>query len=117
MANPQRGEIAVELDGRNWTLCLTLGGLAELEAHFGAADLTTLARRFSTGLFAAGDIIAIIHAGLVGGGHDLTREEVAQMRSSSGAAGYAGIVANLLAASFGQAGNGAAIAGKNHDHV
>ena len=42
MANRHRGEIAV-LDGRERTLCLTLGALAELEASFGAEDLVALA--------------------------------------------------------------------------
>jgi hypothetical protein len=39
MTNRQRGEIEALLDGRNWTLCLTLGALAELEAALAAGDL------------------------------------------------------------------------------
>ena len=46
MVNRQRGEIAATLDGRSWTLCLTLGALAELEAALDAPDLMALARRF-----------------------------------------------------------------------
>ena len=45
MANRQRGEIEAVLDGRTWTLCLTLGALAELEAALGAGDLLELAKR------------------------------------------------------------------------
>jgi hypothetical protein len=49
MANPARGEIEAFLDGRQWTLCLTLGALAELEASLAAGDLMGLARRFEAG--------------------------------------------------------------------
>ena len=31
MANRYRGEVTAVLDGRQWTLCLTLGALAELD--------------------------------------------------------------------------------------
>lgn len=102
--NPQRGEVSAELDGRQWTLCLTLDALARLENHFGANDLSALAERLSTGSFSAADLTAILHAGLVGGGHDISCEEVAQMRIACGAAGYAQVAGNLLAAAFGSPG-------------
>lgn len=40
MTNRRRGEVAVELGGKRYTLCLTLGALAELEEAFGAGDLS-----------------------------------------------------------------------------
>ena len=43
MANRLRGEIEAELDGKRWTVCLTLGALAELETALGRGDLGTLA--------------------------------------------------------------------------
>ena len=49
MPNRHRGEIEAELGGRRYTLCLTLGALAELEAAFGAEDLVALAERFERG--------------------------------------------------------------------
>jgi hypothetical protein len=101
MVNRRRGEIEAMLDGRPFTLCLTLGALARLESAFGANDLVALAERFETGRFAAGDLIAILAAGLYGGGHDLTREEVAEMRVDGGATTYARIVMELLAVTFG----------------
>ena len=67
MANRHRGEVAAVLDGRERTLCLTLGALAEL-ARFGADDLVALARRFETGMFSARDIIRILGCGLRGAG-------------------------------------------------
>lgn len=46
MPNKYRGEIGAELGGRQRTLVLTLGALAELESAFGAGDLMALAERF-----------------------------------------------------------------------
>jgi hypothetical protein len=105
-ANRRRGEIAATLDGREHRLCLTLGALAELEAAFGAEDLTALVERFSTGRLSAKDLIRVISAGLRGAGAALTDEEVAAMRVEDGAAGYARIASDLLAMTFGGAGEG-----------
>ena len=66
MANRHRGEISAVLDGRERTLCLTLGALAELEAAFGADDLVALASRFESGRLSARDIARIIGCGLRG---------------------------------------------------
>ena len=68
MANRHRGEISATLDGRERTLCLTLGALAELEAAFGADDLVALASRFESGRLSARDIVRIIGCGLRGAG-------------------------------------------------
>ena len=101
--NRHRGEVSAKLDGRDYTLCLTLGALAELEAAFGAGDLAALVERFSTGRLAAGDMLRIVGAGLRGGGHPFPDEEVAEMQAEGGAAGFARIVVDLLAATFGEA--------------
>jgi len=103
MANRIRGEVEAELDGRRYTLCLTLGALAELEAALGAGDLMALARRFAAGELAAADAVRVIGAGLRGAGHDIGDEAVARMRTTGGAAGFVAIVADLLAATFGGA--------------
>ncbi|HZP20092.1 MAG TPA: gene transfer agent family protein [Bauldia sp.] len=102
MANRLRGEVEARLDGRTWTLCLTLGALAELEEALGAGDLMGLARRFGEGTLRAGDAIKVIGAGLRGAGNDIDDAAVARMRSEGGAAGYVAIVAALLAATFGE---------------
>ncbi|EJN01416.1 gene transfer agent family protein [Phyllobacterium sp. YR531] len=102
MVNRHRGEICAMLDGREWTLCLTLGALAELEASFGAEDLAVLLRRFSASPLSAGDIIKIVAAGLRGGGNEIAASEVAQMRTEGGVTGFARIVSELLSATFGE---------------
>ena len=104
MANRHRGEIEATLDGRTWTLCLTLGALAELEAGLAAGDLMGLARRFGEGRLAAADAVKVIGAGLRGAGNAVDDAAVAAMKANSGAAGFVAIVADLLTATFGSDG-------------
>lgn len=101
MANRLRGEISAGLDGRKWTLVLTLGALAELEDAFACSDLQGLVERFTSGRLSANDIVRLIGAGLRGAGNDVTDEQVASMTSAGGAAGFAAIAADLLRATFG----------------
>ena len=102
MANAKRGEIEAQIDGRSFTLCLTLGALAELESGLGAADLVALAERFEARRLSARDILRIIGCGLRGAGHAVSDDEVATMKVSGGLAGYVQIAADLLAATFGE---------------
>lgn len=101
MVNRIRGEVEAVLDGRPWTLCLTLGALAELEAALAAGDLMELARRFGEGRLSSADAIRVIGAGLRGAGNDVTDEAVAKMRADGGATGFVRTVSELLAATFG----------------
>ena len=50
MGNARRGDVDAVFDGKNYTLRLTLGALAELETAFGADDLVGLVGRFEGGL-------------------------------------------------------------------
>ncbi|MDX2259409.1 MAG: gene transfer agent family protein [Hyphomicrobiaceae bacterium] len=102
MVNRHRGEIEARLDGKSRRLCLTLGALAELEAAFAERDLVGLAERFEKGRLSAAEAIAIIAAGLRGGGEDVALDAVGRMQAEGGAAGFVDIVARLLTATFGQ---------------
>ena len=104
MVNRRRGEIEAMLGGERYTLCLTLGALAELEYAFGADDMLALAHRFEAGRLSARDAIRIIAAGMHGAGIDAAESDVARMQAEGGAAGYLDIVVRLLAATFGQPG-------------
>lgn len=104
MANRHRGEIAAVLDGRERTLCLTLGALTELETGFGVSDLVALASRFEGGKLSARDIARIIGCGLRGAGETVSDDEVAAMRTEGGAAGFARIAAELVRVTFGAEG-------------
>ena len=64
MANPRRGEVAVELGAKRYTLCLTLGALAELEHAFGVADLAALGERFAGGRLSARDLLTLLAVAL-----------------------------------------------------
>ena len=113
MANKHRGEIEARLDGRAYTLCLTLNALAELEAGFADTDMLALATRFESGRLSAHDCLRIIGAGLRGAGHDIADDDVGGMQAEGGVAGFVDIVARLLTATFGggQMGGAARTAG------
>src|SRR5262249_59512631 len=85
MPNPHRGEIEACLDGRPYTLCLTLGALAELEHAFGHEDMLALAQRFQSGRLSARDAARIIGAGLRGAGHDIDDAADARLQAAAGA--------------------------------
>lgn len=102
MVNKMRGEVEATIDGRTYTLCLTLGALAELEAALQSADLNGLAERFENGRVSARDLIAIVGAGLRGAGNPISNDDLAKMKIDGGARSAAKIAAELLAAAFGE---------------
>jgi hypothetical protein len=101
MPNLHRGEIEAEIGGIKRCLVLTLGALAELEAAFGADDLTALAERFGSGRLKARDLVCIIGAGLRGAGEAISDDDVARLSAEGGAVGFVRIASELLAATFG----------------
>lgn len=103
MANRRRGEVGATIAGQRYTLCLTLGSLAELEDAFGVDDLGALAARFGSGRLSARDLVRIFGAGLRGAGHAVSDEELRAVPVAGGLAEMAGAVAELLEATFGSA--------------
>lgn len=102
MANSQRGEIDAMIGGEVRTLCLTLGALAELETRLQADDLVGLSERFAEGRVSARDLVAILGAGLRGGGNAISDDDLARMNVEGGLKGAAEIAAQLLKATFGE---------------
>jgi hypothetical protein len=100
MTNRHRGEVEAVFGGRRYTLCLTLGALAELEHALDADGLAGLGARLGAGL-SARDVIRILAAGLRGGGTAISDEEVAAFPLADFAA-YTEAVRVLLAATFGE---------------
>lgn len=100
MPNRMRGEVEARLGERRYTLCLTLGALAELESALQAPDILALAERFEAGRLKADDAIRILGAGLRGGGNAVTDEEVAALPIEGGAVGALRVVGALLKATF-----------------
>lgn len=100
MANPHRGEVHLVIDGEPRILRLTLGALAALEARLEAGSLIELAERFETGRIGAGELTALLAAGLAGGGVAL--DEVALSRADIEGGAVAAMQAGmeLLARAF-----------------
>jgi uncharacterized phage protein (TIGR02216 family) len=103
MPNARRGEVEATIGGRRYTLCLTLGSLAELEHAFGVDDLASLAARFGAGGLRAEDLIRLLGAGLRGGGHPLSDNDVRALPLAGALGETADAVSALLDATFGAA--------------
>ena len=100
MANPYAGEVVVHLDGQPQVARLTLGALAELESALGADSLAALAERFEAGRFSSRDVLALIVAGLRGGGWQGTAADLRTVEIGGGPMGAARVAAELLARAF-----------------
>lgn len=100
MANPWAGEVALVIGGDRRVMRLTLGALAELEAGLGAGSLVDLVTRFETGAFSSRDILALIVAGLRGGGWRGRTADLLSAEIEGGPLGAARAAAELLARAF-----------------
>lgn len=96
--NPFSGEVELVVGGERHVAKLTLGALAELEAALRADSLIALIQRFEEARFTARDVLAVVVAGLRGGGW---RGEAADLMSADLApAEAARAAAALLARAF-----------------
>jgi hypothetical protein len=100
MANPWRGEVELDVDGEPRVMRLTLAALAELEARLESESLIELIERFETGSFRVRDLIALIVAGLNGGGWRVTEAELVACRIEGGPMAAAEAAARLLKLTF-----------------
>lgn len=100
MSNPFAGEVSVEINGQIHVLKLTLGALAELEAGMKADTLVSLVARFEEGDFSSRDVLALIVAGLRGGGWRGTAKDLLQADIAGGPLGAARAAAQLLIRAF-----------------
>ena len=100
MANPWTGEVRLLIDGRAHVLKLTLGALAELEAELKTGTLVDLVERFEAGRFSTRDLLALIVAGLRGGGWQGGMSDLLSAEIEGGLAGAATAAAQLLAHAF-----------------
>jgi hypothetical protein len=100
MANPWAGEVEIRLDGQRHVAKLTLGALAELEEALGAGSLIDLVERFEAQKFSTRDVLALLVAGLRGGGWQGTAADLLRVEIGGGPVGAARVAAELLARAF-----------------
>lgn len=100
MSNPYAGEVLVVIDGAEHRAKLTLGALAELEASLEAGSLMDLIERIEARRFSARDVLAIVVAGLRGGGWTGRASDLGQADIAGGPMGAAKAAAQLLARAF-----------------
>jgi hypothetical protein len=100
MANPWTGEVALVVDGRRHVLKLTLGALAELEAELEAETLVALIERFESGAFGTRDVLALVVAGMRGGGWRGSAADLLSAEIEGGPAMAARVAGQLLARAF-----------------
>ncbi len=100
MVNPLAGEVELVLDGRAWRCKLTLGALAELEAGLADEALVDLVGRFEEGRYSSRDLLALILAGLRGGGWEGRARDLLTAEIEGGLVTAARAAAALLARAF-----------------
>ncbi len=100
MANPWTGEVALTLDGQRRIAKLTLGALAELEETLAGGSLIDLVERFEAGQHRSSDVLALIVAGLRGGGWRGTTEDLLTAEIKGGPLEASRVAAALLVAAF-----------------
>jgi len=100
MANPYAGEVALVIAGERRVMRLTLGALAEMEAALGADSLVDLVTRFEEGRFSSRDVLAVIVAGLRGGGWEGQTADLLTADIEGGPVSAARAAAQLLARAF-----------------
>lgn len=100
MANPWAGEVEIRLDGVPHRAKLTLGALAELEESLGAGSMIQMIERFESGQFSSRDVMAVLVAGLRGGGWQGGMEAFLAADLPGGPVEAARLAANLLGRAF-----------------
>lgn len=100
MTNPWRGDVSLTINGVPHVMRLTLGALASLEAELDEPSLLALVERFESTRFSSRDVLALIAAGLAGGGSGLTLADLAGAEIEGGPMAAARAGAELLARAF-----------------
>lgn len=102
MPNPRRGEVALDLAGRRFTLRLTLGALAELEEAFAVDGLAALGERLAGGSVRSRDLVALLGVAIRGGGVAIDDHAVADLADAADLPTITDALARLLHLNFGE---------------
>lgn len=100
MANPWTGDVPIFLNEDRFVMRLTLGALAELEVGLEADSLVAMVERFESGRFSTRDVLAVIVAGLRGGGWTGDIRDLLTAEIEGGPVEAARLAGQLLARAF-----------------
>lgn len=100
MVNPYKGEVELTLNGEAFALRLTLGALVELEQELESDSLIALIERFERGEFKMRDLIALLAAGLRGGGWTGSDADLLKCQIKGGPVEAAQVAGRLLKLTF-----------------
>lgn len=92
--------MALVMNGERHVMRLTLGALAELEAALDSGSLVDLVTRFEQSKFSTRDVLALIVAGLRGGGWQGRASDLMAVEIEGGPMQAARLAAELLARAF-----------------
>jgi hypothetical protein len=92
--------VAVVIDGQHYIARLTLGALAQLEETLAEPSLVALVERFESNAFSSRDVLALLGAGLRGGGAHVTDAQLLNAEIDGGPMAAARVAAELLARAF-----------------
>lgn len=83
MVNPLAGEAALTIGDRPYTMRLSLGALASLEAAFGCDDLSSLMDKLLAGDLSAAALSKVLEEALIAGG-DVARPHASALLQQAG---------------------------------
>lgn len=92
--------MALVIEGETQVMRLTLGALAELEATLREPSLVALVERFEEGRFSSADVLALLRAGLRGGGATFDPDALDHAEIEGGPMAAARAAAELIARAF-----------------
>lgn len=88
------------IEGEPHVMRLTLGALATLEAELAEPSLVALVERFEQGRFSSADVLALLRAGLSGGGSGFDPARLDHAEIEGGPMAAARAAAELIARAF-----------------
>lgn len=98
--NPWAGEVTLNVDGIARCCRLTLGALAEMESALDGEGVVDIVTRLEEGSFTSRDIMAVVVAGLRGGGWAVTADDLLAADIAGGPVAAAQAAAQMLARAF-----------------
>ncbi len=100
MVNALAGEVEIVLNGKARVCKLTLGALAELETALGEGSVVGLIERFESGRYSGSDLLALVVAGLRGGGWTGSASDLMTAEIKGGLTEAARVAAEVLVRAF-----------------